>query len=687
MLRFLLLCFFLSVLGVDGLQAQPDSTVRHPDLPTYDLQPILISRYPRSITYVDPKLLRQGDDHSIEYALNTVPGVRFESRGPGGSRRVSIRGSLMRSGFGVRGVKAYLDGVPLTGPDGNTPLEVVDVAALAQTDVLRGPQCAELGPGTGGVLRFQTADPAHFGRWGGNVSATVGGFGYSRFSAGLTMHSKAKTNTTSVLYVRERYEGYRAQEGNHKDFLLFKTVQRVGHAGKDAEIGGTAWYYDGGWQLPGGLDSLTKSDAPRSANLYSQQQSLAAVQRKWLQAIAHYRQRFGGLVLHTNVYGQWTHKLNPFGTSAFANGYKDETGTGWGSSSELLYRIYTLRVEAQAEPAHLLEYENIQGQPGNLRLDQRVTGYQGLMSLKAVYVLGKRWEAIPAASLNFLATSFRDQLTASLPDVIRTPVVPQGSLRFFYLHTDDPDDRTRRKAIHNLNFIVSTAYSPPNWWELRMADGSIDGDLRPENGLNFEVKYGLDGTNHLDVQAYHMQLYGAILPYTDSTGQTRYRNAESCGQTGLESSLERQIFKNLNIKASAAWMHYRFLAESATGDFARGNAIPGIPAYTGFVAASYQFQWGTLLRLSGQLNGPIWLDSRNTRKEPASLVFHAFFEHTFGSQSVQEEQKRMAVRLSAGVNNVLDAAYSNYLNVNDRRGNFWNPAPGRNFFAGLQFTF
>jgi len=58
---------------------------------------------------------------SIVPAMNSIPGVRMEERSPG-SYRLSFRGSTLRSPFGVRNVKVYLDGIPFTDPGGNTYL-------------------------------------------------------------------------------------------------------------------------------------------------------------------------------------------------------------------------------------------------------------------------------------------------------------------------------------------------------------------------------------------------------------------------------------------------------------------------------------------------------------------------------------------------------------------------------------
>ncbi|MGO8055816.1 TonB-dependent receptor plug domain-containing protein, partial [Rhizobium leguminosarum] len=56
---------------------------------------------------------------SLVNGFNSVAGVRMEERSPG-SYRVNIRGSSLRSPFGVRNVKVYWNNIPITDPGGNT---------------------------------------------------------------------------------------------------------------------------------------------------------------------------------------------------------------------------------------------------------------------------------------------------------------------------------------------------------------------------------------------------------------------------------------------------------------------------------------------------------------------------------------------------------------------------------------
>src|SRR4030095_8163021 len=63
-----------------------------------------------AINYVNKGELERFNNTSILPALNNSPGVRMEERSPG-SYRMNIRGSTLRSPFGVRNVKIYWNGI------------------------------------------------------------------------------------------------------------------------------------------------------------------------------------------------------------------------------------------------------------------------------------------------------------------------------------------------------------------------------------------------------------------------------------------------------------------------------------------------------------------------------------------------------------------------------------------------
>ena len=68
---------------------------------------------PAPISIVTNSDFYRYNNTSIIDGLNTKPGVRMEQRSSG-SYRLSIRGSSLRSPFGVRNVKVYYNGIPFT---------------------------------------------------------------------------------------------------------------------------------------------------------------------------------------------------------------------------------------------------------------------------------------------------------------------------------------------------------------------------------------------------------------------------------------------------------------------------------------------------------------------------------------------------------------------------------------------
>src|SRR5688572_15644948 len=74
-----------------------------------------------AINVINAAQLARYNNTNLLPALNATPGVHMEERSPG-SYRLNIRGSTLRSPFGVRNVKVYWNGIPFTDPGGNTYL-------------------------------------------------------------------------------------------------------------------------------------------------------------------------------------------------------------------------------------------------------------------------------------------------------------------------------------------------------------------------------------------------------------------------------------------------------------------------------------------------------------------------------------------------------------------------------------
>ncbi len=104
-----------------------------------------------AVNYIGPDQLQRFSNSNILAAMNNTPGVRMEERSPG-SYRLNLRGSTLRSPFGVRNVKIYWDGIPFTDPGGNTYLNQLSFYNFNSLEVIKGPGGSLYGAGTGGVI-------------------------------------------------------------------------------------------------------------------------------------------------------------------------------------------------------------------------------------------------------------------------------------------------------------------------------------------------------------------------------------------------------------------------------------------------------------------------------------------------------------------------------------------------------
>jgi iron complex outermembrane receptor protein len=110
---------------------------------------------PAAVAVVSQKDFERFSNSTLLPTANTIPGVRMEERSPG-SYRFSIRGSLLRSPFGVRNVKVYWNGLPFTDGGGNTYLNLLDFNSVGSMEIIKGPGGSLYGAGTGGVILLQT---------------------------------------------------------------------------------------------------------------------------------------------------------------------------------------------------------------------------------------------------------------------------------------------------------------------------------------------------------------------------------------------------------------------------------------------------------------------------------------------------------------------------------------------------
>src|SRR5687768_11947220 len=109
---------------------------------------------PAAVSYLGRSSLERFGTGSVVSAMNTLPGIRMEERSPG-SYRLNIRGSALRSPFGVRNIKVYYNDLPFTNPGGHTFFNQLGVYNFGSVEIIKGPGSSLYGAGTGGVMLIE----------------------------------------------------------------------------------------------------------------------------------------------------------------------------------------------------------------------------------------------------------------------------------------------------------------------------------------------------------------------------------------------------------------------------------------------------------------------------------------------------------------------------------------------------
>src|SRR5688572_4271519 len=213
---------FAIVLFTTTINAQTDSAfVVKNDSAELSLEEVVVKAFehnrrlkdvPAAVNYVSPQTFNRFSSASIVAAVNTTPGIRMEERSPG-SYRINIRGSSLRSPFGVRNVKIYYNDIPYTDPGGNSYLNNLGYYNINSLEIIKGPGSSLYGAGTGGVMMIESLNENAVP----GVTAEYTGGSYNLSNAYGALTTNNDKTITRLSYQRQKNDGYRNQSGLQRD--------------------------------------------------------------------------------------------------------------------------------------------------------------------------------------------------------------------------------------------------------------------------------------------------------------------------------------------------------------------------------------------------------------------------------------------------------------------------------------
>lgn len=670
------LSVFFLLISTIGLSQSLDSIQQ--------LQPVTIQAYAAdrtleevaaSVGYVNTQSLQRFSNTSILPAVNIVPGVRMEERSPG-SYRFSIRGSLLRSPFGVRNVKVYWNGLPFTDGGGNTYLNLLDFSSIGSLEIIKGPGGSLYGAGTGGVLLLNspTIRQDQF-----EVQLLAGSYGLKRYSFKGQLHSE-KFNAR-ILYAHQEADGYREQSRMTRDAIQADLTWSFS---SKTSLSATVLYSDLFYETPGGLTLAQFNENPAQARPAAGPNRSAVDQ----QAAINNKTPFAGLSLHHQWNEQWSTTLGIYAsTSTFMNPairneeHRDETNNGARMQTEYVFgkehkSKITFGGEYQGFDSPINIYGNSFGVRDTIQTSDELGSNQVLFFGQAEYQLPANFSLTAGASLAFVRYTFKRSYPTSL-DTERD-FDPEFSPRIALLNRITPG--------LTIFGSVSKGFSPPGLAELFPSRAVWDTEIQPEEGVNLEL--GIKGHRfrrslEFEFALYRFKLNNTLVIRRQPDNAEYFVNAGETLQRGIEALVtwhpirnQKTFISDLKIFNSYAYNHYRFAGAS---EFA-GKNLTGVPSVVNNSGIDLSLKKRFYINLTAMYTDHIPLIDDNSVFANESFVVgsRVGYRAPFKSHSLE---------VFAGVDNATDKIYSLGNDLNAIGGRYYNAAAPRNFYAGLKFTF
>lgn len=658
---------------------------------------------PLGISKIDKLELTNLKGYNISEPLAKVPGLLVQERAGTPDVRVTIRGfgargAGDRSNSGTsRGLKFYLNGMPLTEPDGRTSFDLVEPSIMTDIEVVRSNASAIWGNAAGGVVRFRTI-PEYVSEIL-NIQFATGSYGFQKIS--LTGGHNYQEGLISVSVNSSKFDGYRPNSSGERQIFDLSFVSNLdGKSNVKMYVGGSL----NSLNIPG---PITK----------------AAFDTNYLSANPNYlsrKERRNNKVLLIGLdYENYFDENNILNAMLFANPkylqrsergtYRDFTRYHLGGS--LSYRnqmnfgndiknVLLIGTDEQYQDGAILFYKltsdanrsdtlqtnkkegaNIAG----LYLQDEII-YNEVLSL----LFGIRYDNLTYYNQNFMMLDKKENksFTKLTPKFgVSYRLSPKNTLYFNIGNgvevpagneTDPDPDREKIYLINPLlEPIVSNTY-----------------EIGTKNYFQFQNSF----INNLywELAGFLINTTNDIIPYS---GGKFYLTAGKTNKIGVETYFELNLPSGFTLSGTMTFMKSKykeylvdsvFYSQDKKGVFAdySNNAVAGVPNYFYSFNLKYVPEFFDYISFGVNLKGvsDYWADDANKYEVPNYSILNA----KLSSASPIWILKDIGLNFFVELNNILDTKYSGSAFINPdlekttKQPYYLEPGMPRNYNFGIQ---
>jgi len=649
--------------------------------PYFSSLPLL--RSTGAVGVLDQSVMDMQPNSSLIPSMNTIPGVRMEERSPG-SYRLSLRGSLLRSPFGVRDVKIYFDDLPITDASGDTYLNELDISAAGSIEVLKGPQSSIYGANSAGVVLINspvlTIDST-------KVAASITGGSFGLFRENVVLGKQWKKYQFNLTESYQRSDGYRDHSAMERKYIQLNQKWDYNPA---ASLKALVFYSDLYYQTPGGL---TAAQFALDPSLSRPASASGAIKSAIAQQAAIYSKTVFGGVTNTwqispnfkhvlSVFTSYTDFKNPFITNyehrmEFTLGLR--TYAEYEKKSENINWKFNLGLESGTTSTDDINTDNNLGTPGAPQSSDKLKAATNFGFANINVDIYKKLLLELSASGNLYKYDYRSSFPVVIAEQTKTfdaQFMPRAALS--YLFTQHLSARAS----------VSRGYSPPTLAEIRATDNVINVNLQPETGWNYETGLRYQTTDQrifIDLTGFYYNKRNTIVSRMNDDETQYFVNAGATKQWGLETSLSAWLIpqntsnfiRGLLLNNSYTLSHFKFDDYLVNNVNLSGNDLTGVPKAVVVTGLEFLLPKGLYVFVQHNYTSKIPLTDANT---VYAAKYH-LLQGKIGCKSIRIG--KVPVEIFAGADNILNQKYSLGNDLNAVGGRYFNAAATRNYYGGL----
>ena len=670
------------------------------------LPPVVVSGMPSPRPEFEaPAAIARVDAEDLEWtqpgiglheSLGRVPGLTVRNRqNYAQDLQIQSRGFGARSSFGVRGIQLRIDGIPLTAPDGQGQPSSLSVTSLDHVEVLRGPLAYPYGNASGGVIAAFSAPPPETLTFGSRVvMGSDDTWRASASAAGQALDGKIGYRVEGLRFMTD---GYREHSAARRD-----------------QVAATAsWQIDTNKRLGLVFNSLSQPDAQDPLGLsraqYEADPRQADAGASTFNTRKSLNDRIGGLryeqelangdslelVTYASARAVRQFQSIPVAVQAPATqpgGVIDLEREGYGTDGRYNWKLSRGTISAGLQWQALNEnrkgYENFVGATtgvlGALRRDEdnQVDSFDQFLS--ADWMLSERWNVVGAVRHSEVEFESEDHY------IVGANPVDSGDKRYSAA-TPALALRYTWNTANSFYGSWGRGFETPTFNELSYKpDGSsgLNLDLRAARSETFELgwKRALPRGGLFTLALFDTRSEDDIVPAINSGGRPTFQNRDT-RRRGAEAGLALRIGGDWSVQLAADYLDaefaesFNYVAGGVTRTVNKGNRVPGIARHNAWAELAWRRAlpgWSAALDL--RHSGAVPVNDINSDEAESYRVLNARLAwlRPYG---------RGSFGAFVRVDNLLDKTYAGSVIVNEGNSRFFEPAPDRSWFAGVELNF